>query len=747
MTQTKETPLADSLPLLPPRSPASGGSAEGALSDLRRFHYVASADLGRDVSSAGLRRDAASPGQSRVTADYLPASLHASRDGESQPAEYPVFLAPAEAGEQAACVSLPDLLLRATPAETQAGAPADSFEDLATRVQHRLAEHQAPVDARRLLEEAGTGANLERLLAAVPAGTSLLPESRQAPLHLLMHAARCRWMPAHAALRDEVRALAAEAQALLAADRQKRPESRSSGSVDGSLGSLGSRFVDPSALAGMLDERSGGTALPPKRREGLEGALAAFDEYLGAQAAPALILVHDGEHGIPGCEALEAGSGGWLVEHRDDSCTAAAEIFDRQAEAVARVLRAVRRVRLEAADKYDPERLDPWLERFDWQAFSRQELLLLTPVVALVSADRVAGAQMASLSGLLRSGRPVQILVPVSPAANPGTEMSGLAGFRFEPAYLGLAHRETLVQQTSAAKPGHMLRGFYRALSATHAGLHVVSLAGDHPTAALEGRAHPLFLYDPESGPSWAERLDFSLNPQAEIDWPLHALAVRRPDGSQETLDLAFTFADFALLEPAYGYHFHAVPDGVPETELIPAAEYLARPFDDDATAIPYVWAVDEASKLCRLAISRSLALACRDRLDFWRTLQELSGVSSEHVRRAEARLRRELAEEVSNERAELETRHGQELERIRHDAARDVVDRLTAALLEVDLAAFAAPASPLAGLAGGSVDDIAATLLQLVDPSSLDQVDAAPGQGEEVDRVASELLAALDSP
>ncbi len=762
MTQTQKAPPPDAFPfaplgadepLLPSRS-AAGSSTDDALRDLRRFHF----GLGSD----------ASPTPSQAAAGYLPALLYATRSGEWPAGDYPVFLPSPEAVEPASCVSLPDLLSRASGAEAapEAKAGPAGLDQLAGRVCERLAGRQAPADARQLLEEAGQEAgDLEGWLAAVPAGASLLPESEQAPLHLLMQAARCRWLPARTRLRAEVRSLAAEAQALLAADRQKQPESRSSGSVDGSLGSLGSRFVDPSALAGMLDQRSGGTALPPGRRQGLEDALAAFEEYLAAEAAPALVLVHDGEHGIEGCDALPPGAGGWRVELRDDPCAAAAEVFDRESEAVARVLRAVRRVRLEAEGKYDPERLDPWLERFDWQAFSRQELSMLTPVAALVSADRIAGAQMASLSGLLRSGRPVQVLVPVAPTANPGTEGGTgsdpreLAGFRFEPAYLGLAHREALVQQTSTASPGHMLRGFSRALVATHAGLHVVSASGvrrpegedgdsegapaghGYHAAALEARAHPFFLYDPESGSSWAERFDFSLNPQAKVDWPLHTLPTRRPDGSREELELAFTFADFALLEPAYGHHFQPVPEGVPEVELVPAAEYSAKPPDDEA-AIPYVWAVDEASKLARLAISRPLALACRDRLDFWRTLQELSGARSEHVRRAEARLREEHAEQTSSTRAQLEARHAEELERVRHDAARDVVDRLTAALLEVDLAAFAAPVpAPLAGLAGGSVDDVAAALLQLVDPSTLDRESAEPGSGEEVDRVASELL------
>ncbi len=748
MTQTRTPTQKTSLPLLPGRRSAE--ASHDALQELRRFHLAPPVE----PASAGTV--------------YRPALLDPWR--LQSRGRYPLLLAPPEGGEAASCPPLADVLSQAAPEDGDISRAA--IDDLADRVRDLASESQVPADARALFDEAIRGLadggmptdGLDRLAAALPAAASLLPLGEQTPLHLLMHAAGGLLSPARSAFREEVRALAAEAEALLAADRQRRPESRTSDTVGDSLGKLGSRFLDPSALAGVLDARSGGTVLSAERKQRLEEAHAELETYAAAAEAPALILVHDGAHGIPGLPAgetdraaLEAGA--WRVELHEDPCAAAAEIFDREAERLARVLRASRRIRLEADGKYDPERQDPWLERFDWQAFSRRELLLLAPVVALVAADRVAGPGMVAFSSLLRSGRRVQVLVPLAPAVNPGAgtgagagagaEVSaedGLAGFRFEPAYLGLSHREAFVQQTSAAEPAHMLQGFLRALAATHAGLHVVSSgqpsasAEVYAKAVLEARAHPLFHYDPETGPSWAERLDFSLNPQAGIDWPLHALETRRPDGSRETLELAFTFADFALLEPAYRRHFRAVPDGVPDVELVPVAEYLDG--SSDEAAIPFVWAVDDASTLVRLAISRPLALACRDRLDFWRILQELSGVRSEHVRRAEARLRRELEGRVAEERAALEARHAEELERVRRDASRDVVDRLTAALFEVDLATFA-PAAPAAGpLAGlsGDVDSVAAALLEIADVGSLDQP-AEAGAGEGVEKMAADLL------
>ncbi len=567
-------------------------------------------------------------------------------------------------------------------------------------------------------------AELDELLADAPAGGDLDPFSEEAPLHLLMHAAKSRLRPARAAFREEARVLEERAAALLEADHAKRSGPRP---ADDAMGALGSRFIDPASLTDVLERQSAGTAMPLPRREGLEQAFATL-ELLAEAPHPELILVHGRAHDGLGLDELRK-DGHWRIVERENPCAAAAEIFDQEAEKLAGVLRAVRRIALEAEGDYRGELHDPWLEQFDWQGFSRDELLLLPPVVAVVTADRVAGDAMVSLSRLLLSGRPVQVLVLVRPFLNPGAGDDPLSGYRFEPAYLGLSHREALVQQTSMARPAHMMQGFFRALAATHAGLHVISTfaaetalgAEDMAAAALEGRAHPIFRFDPEAGSNWAERFDFAHNPRAEEDWPVADLTFRRQGGGEETLHLAFTFADFALLAPFHACHFHPVPDGVPEAGLVPMADWCTAA-EDAGSGIPFIWAVDGESRLTRLAVSRPLALACRDRLDFWRTLQELAGVRSEYVRRAAERARSEAEAKAREERTRLEASHTQELERLRRDAARDVVDRLTASLLEVDVASLTGPPAPISSLGGLSVEETAAALLELVDPATLDE-------------------------
>lgn len=738
-------------------SSSTEAAAGEAVAELRRFHYAPPDEKARPDEKAG--RGGASP--------YRPALVAALLDTESpRPrhfrSSYPLFLGPPQAREGAFVLSLGDLLLRMMPASDDPEAPSSRLRDhlgeLERRVRRLAATQILPIDARELLRQAGKELvgeigdgelqpAVDLLVAAIPAGGKLLPWSELVPLHLLFHAARTRLAPARSAFRDEVRAAADRARHLLArgetaGDAGDAGASKADLGLD--MGRLGSRFVNPGRLAEVARHRKSGPAIDGPRREALEAALATLEAHLAEKApAPALLLVHDGHHRLPGFDRLpgsEDDDSTLRTILREDPTGGAGKLFDEEAAKLARLLAAIRRVRLEDDGRYDPARHDAWLEQLDWQAFSREELLLLMPVVALVTADQIAGRGMASLSRLLLSGRPVQTLVLTQPARNPGPDGSAsFAGYRLEPAYLGLAHREALVEQTTSARPAHLLRGLYRALSATHSGLHVLATGLDELASrlAVESRAHPLFFYDPEAGAHWAERLDFGHNPAAEGDWSHPELGVDegRP----------YTFADHALLDPAAGGHFLPVPEGLAEDELVTIEEYCSEKYssekysseghDPEDRRVPFVEAVDGDGRPVRLAVSRALALACRDRLDFWRTLQELAGVKSEYARRATVKAERQGEARWLEERARLEELHAVQLEKVRREATMEAAERMTAGLLGGDLgslmdvpSAFAEPAASAPVLTGQSVEGVAEMLMRLLETAE----DGAGGSGNE---------------
>jgi len=324
-------------------------------------------------------------------------------------------------------------------------------------------------------------------------------------------------------------------------------------------------------------------------------------------------------------------------------------------------------------------------------------------VVALTDAEEVVSDGLAALSRLLRSARPVQVLIRTKPLLSAGQPAgnSSLRGYHLELGYLGIGHHEVMVQQSSSARPQHLHRACCRALQTTHPAMIVVSsvIASDQGAAepaitpwlregaALDGRAHPLFSYDPEAGRSWARRFEFSGNPDPAADWPVYELRHRGPDGNEIRMSLPFTFADFVLLAPEHRAHFCVVPAGKDVEDLIPMDSYLALPQEEAAYQIPFVWTVDSRQRLQRLAVTRQLAFACRDRLGFWRTLQELAGVRSEHVDRAVTEAREAATQEAARERIELQAAHEEQLQRARRETASEAMKALAATLLQLDTA------------------------------------------------------------
>ncbi|HVS01589.1 MAG TPA: hypothetical protein VMT16_02380 [Thermoanaerobaculia bacterium] len=717
------------------RPPRASLAAE-TLAELRSFHL-------------GAKRGPSRGSEEGRT--LLPAALHPFR-GQELRTGWPLALLPDARGRGLAALPLGDFLASLAPAEDAGGVLRDNLPRLESSLR-RLAGAPGPaLPALSWLAEAAQAVRrelalpaaaaealtrgLDALLAAVPPDALLLPFGPQAPLHLLALVARARAVAARRAFAAELGELATAGEALLAADRQRRPEGLEDAALGGALGSFGGRLLDPSALAGTLARRRSAPPLPEPRRRELAAAVALLRRFVEGTPSPRLI--------VPKGTAV-AGLEGWPVSPAADPCAAAAKAFEREAGAVAEVLRSVRRLRLEVAEQYDADRHEPRLAAFDWRSFTAAELLLVPPVVAVADEAWLLTGGIASLSRLLLSGQPVQVLL----AALPPSAASGAAPVRLEAATLGIAHREAWVQQGSPAYPGALAEGFARAVGSGRPSLHVVAAApADHrvepwlaASAAVAGRAAPLLVYDPAAGPSLSRRLSLAGNPEPLADWPVEPL---RP--AEETQPLPFTFADFALLDPAWDGCVRALAVEPEDEELLPLAEWLALPADEALERIPWTWAVSPHSELVPLAIARPLALAARERLAHWRTLQELAGVRGEALAAAEQRAREAAESAAGEERQRLAAAHAEELARVRAAAGDQAVDRLVSALLGVDVASLPplpAGAGGAPALPSGDVDSLAAALLAIVG-----EADENPVQGNgEAALLGDRLLGLLAPP
>jgi hypothetical protein len=227
-----------------------------------------------------------------------------------------------------------------------------------------------------------------------------------------------------------------------------------------------------------------------------------------------------------------------------------------------------------------------------------------------------------------------------------------------------------------------------------------------------------------------------------------HSVAVGDAAGKAAQRQIAFTPADVLLLRnPGGGRPAEGEAD-----ELVPLADWLALDPVEASRRLPFVWAADGDRRLERLVVTRQVALAARDRLAFWHLLQELGGVRNEHVEEARRAAREAAAEAAAGERLRLEAEHAGELERVRGEAAGEAVDRLVAALFELEAGELDEGAGGEG--AGGSVaarglpadvDELTAALLDAVRRAPEGNGSGTQDDDPRVAALTGELLAAAE--
>ncbi|NCF16367.1 MAG: ferredoxin [Gammaproteobacteria bacterium] len=722
---------------------SEGDKGANAIDMLRRFHY------GEPIATAST---------DKLSGALLPALLNPYRDASAIRYEYPLYLAPAESSEQEtlakpAAEHLRESLEAMTLSDSDARILKDNLPWLERYIRQQL-EDPNPVDASEIfaaaaaalqeqldLEQASReilAADLERLQGAIAPGGKFLGYGPHSSLHLLVHAIRHRHENQHGVFREQINKHIHGLRSLLDVEKAKAAQTSDDKSADGTAG----QYLDTNALTGMLGRRARGSIdMPEERRnriaQALEDLQAWKDDpvlvrFVGKLEDPSLV-------DLPVLEVVDSG----------DPCTTASETFKRDAEKCARLFAAARIATLEINDAYDPAIHDSWFASFDWQAFSDEEMQLVTKVVALVSADYLAGDGLPSISHLLGSRLPVHVLTWVraydNPAVRPGE--GPFDAYRFELAYFGVGHRQVVVAQSSAARHEDLLAGFLCALDSNRTSLHLINRGTQTRTkkplldawfvasAALEGRAHPFLLINPDRGDHAAERVSFGGNPQADNDWPVETLEYRSADGETTRMDLAFTFADYALLMPALHDHFRMAPTGFDSPDLVTVDQYLQADDELIDRLVPFVWGIDENGVLARLVVSRALVFACRDRLNYWHTLQELAGVQNFYVEEAVDRIIKEQQVQLDVEREQLKKEHEEQLESARSEAAGQAMGQLVDVLMGADLSGMIADDSQIASMPAPEATP--AEVAAEPDPDADADAEAQPEVDEEEDELS----------
>ncbi|HET9513137.1 MAG TPA: 2-oxoacid:acceptor oxidoreductase family protein [Gemmatimonadales bacterium] len=405
----------------------------------------------------------------------------------------------------------------------------------------------------------------------------------------------------------------------------------------------------------------------------------------------------------------------WVNHLFQDAPSIAIGIFEGQMRKMADGFALVRRAELELAGEYDPEVHEPQLARFDWRQFTDEEFALSPPLFAVGGDGAMLDIGFQNLSRLLASGKPIRVVVldtqvysntggqactsgftgQVSDMAAWGRAQHGKEEVRKELALLAIAHRNAYVLQGSQANPSHLLAGVIRGLHLRRPAVfslhcpcppeHGLPDDGANRAAklALESRAFPILVYDPELGDTPAECLSLEGNPALDETWPAYDLKYLDEKGAEQVLQLPLTIADWAATESRFRRHFSPVAADAEEETLVPFHQYLELAPEERDGKTPFIWTLDRDRHLIRFQASGEIVALAEDRQRLWRQLKQTAGLEvADSVREL---IGSELEAEFQRKAAEIRAGYERQIAELQQKYPQVIARRLAELLLKSD--------------------------------------------------------------
>jgi ferredoxin len=510
-------------------------------------------------------------------------------------------------------------------------------------------------------------------------------------------------------------------QEMLRVDEQKRPTAHAPEKLKDSYG-YGGSFIDFKRFSSVMPDAAS-EILPADRRRRIEDVIGILNDLDEAFKPDALIVSTPSTVSLVS-DRLESCS---LQSAGDPSvCVSVEKVFDAHMVHMARVMKAIRMAELELAGHYDADVHDRYFETFDWRALTDEEIAVCPPAILLVRSDELMGEELARYSRLLVSIKPIKTFVLQRGFHPEGrSKPEGNFEYRQELGALAVSHRHTYVLQATPLHPASLVEDIRIGLNGAVPALFYfltpeADLSYVRAGAAWEGRAFPEFVYDRTRGSQFGSRFDVERNPQVESDWPVYELEYD-DNGKTALMNVAFTFADFAALEPEFSRHFLPVPPGCWTDDLVPYADFLKLSPPDAYRKMPFIWMIDAEGWLQKVAVSHLLVWYGQERLDFWRFIQEIGGINNYHVARAIGRVREEFEKAKAEEMSALTRAHDEETQRVRETAAREAMEKLSAILLDLDSIA-ALPVSRPAQVRTAEVKDETPAPAAVAEPVAVEE-------------------------
>jgi pyruvate-ferredoxin/flavodoxin oxidoreductase len=349
----------------------------------------------------------------------------------------------------------------------------------------------------------------------------------------------------------------------------------------------------------------------------------------------------------------------WVNHLFQDAPSIAIGIFEGHMRKMGDNFIAVRRAELQLSEEYDGEVHEPEFVALNWKGFTEEEFDLCPPLLAMGGDGAMLDIGFQNLSRLLASGKPIRVVVldtqvysntggqactsgftgQVADMSAYGKAQHGKEETRKELALIALAHRGAYVLQTSQASPSHMIAGIVRGLKSRRPAVFNLytpcpvehgladELALHAARLALESRAFPFMIYDPEAGDTWDDCVSLEGNPDIEDLWPAYDLIYVDDEGQEQTMELPLTIGDWAATENRFRKHFKRIKkDDWDEDDQLLFHEFVELNPDDRVGKTPFIYVLGSDRTLERSAASMEMVQLAEDRLLFWSQLKQLAG-------------------------------------------------------------------------------------------------------------------------
>jgi pyruvate-ferredoxin/flavodoxin oxidoreductase len=400
----------------------------------------------------------------------------------------------------------------------------------------------------------------------------------------------------------------------------------------------------------------------------------------------------------------------WVNHLFQDAPSVAVGIFEGHMRKMADGFVSVRRADKLLSGSYDAATDETFFSDFEWEQFTDDEFTLCPPLFAVGGDGAMMDIGFQNLSRVMASNKPIRVIVvdtqvysntggqactsgftgQVSDMAEFGADQRGKEEVRKELALIAMAHRGVFVMQSSQATPPHLIQSVLKGLQARRPSLFIMNTpcppewgiaddaAPDAARLALESRAVPNIVFDPDAGTTYSECLDLEGNPSPLDTWTSYELLHVDEEGDEQKITLPLTIADWAFGEARFRAHFKKAND---DDELIPFHEFLDLDEDERDGETPFIYTVDADRHLSKISVSNEIVQLAEERLNHWAQLKEMAGIDvSENMRDA---VTEGITEEMETRLAALKAEYEAKITKLTTQYPQLIARRLAEGLLK----------------------------------------------------------------